>query len=206
MKKKKSAIIFLSVVLGIGFISLIATLIIDVFDLDGDRSSGPHIVFYNPDFDSDIMNESEYLALDRTIKYSDGALTWEIANDKNDKPSDKCQAFLIEYIRTLVAGDGKKLHTMYSPEVIKALDIPDLFPEQRIYETVFTELSFKEMKENGVKFLRYEIKAEYKIQKNDGMFRSDLPSNAVKAQILVIDIKSDSQLITSVVEYKPQIK
>ena len=203
MRNKKHAITFIVVLSIVFLVSLLALALMDLIDFDKDGSDKPHIVFYNPDFNSDIMSEPDYLALDRSIKYSDGALTWEISGENYDNPSDSCQAFLINYIKALVAGDTAKVRTMYSDEAIKALGIPEKITEQRIYETVFTELSCAEIVEKGESFFRYEIKAEYKIQKNDGLFRSDLPSDSVKAQILIIDDKAGGAVIKSVVEYDP---
>ncbi len=207
MKKRKSAIVFLIILAVIGIISCLFALITDIFDLNNRKDRlDLDIEFYDPNYNSDIMNEQEYLALNRNIMYSDGALTWEIANDNYSYTAGAYQAFLVDYIRTLIAGDGAKLQNMYSDAVIKALDIPDVITEQRIYDIVFTEISRKELKENGINYFKHEVKVEYKIQKNDGVFRSDLPSDAVKAQILVVDEKNTGCLITSVVEYTPPTK
>ncbi len=207
MKNKKPAVIFLIIFAIVTLISLVSFFFLDIFDGFFDKEdASPYIFFYPADYNSDIMSEEEYLALDRCIMYSDGAVTWEISNDTSENPSGNTQAFLIKYIKALVAGDGALIGSMYSKQIIKELEIPEQITEQRIYEAVFTELSCTEVIENGEKFLRYEIKAEYKIQKNDGVFRDDLPSDAVKAQVLIIDEKNTSTTINGVIEYMPNKK
>ena len=200
-KSKKTAVVFvilLSVLVGI---SGILYLILELASSSEQPSTSGKVFLYKADFDAEIMTEENYLILDRSIKYSDGVGTWAIADDKNTYATDDVQLFLIEYIRALVAGDAEKLKGMYSENVVKELNIPDRITQQRVYHTVFTEISMTTVDDSDEKFFRYEIKAEYKIMKNDGTFRMDLASDAIKAQYFVIDLKKDSCEIIQVVEY-----
>ena len=110
---------------------------------------------------------------------------------------------MIDYINDLVNGDAQSLRSKYTPAVIKELSIPDKFTQQRVYEALFTELKRQEVSEKGEIYFKYEFKAEYKIQRNDGTFRHDLASDSVKGQYLNIEYhpNNDSIQITQVVEY-----
>ena len=201
VKNKKIALSIFISILVIGVVSaLLLYLLSDRQDLSDVKTKGD-VFLYNPDFNSDIMNEEEYLIKDRSIKYSDGFGTWDIFNGKDVLTDIKIDLFLIDYINTLVAGDGEKLLGMYSQEVVKALKLSDMITEQRIYETVFTEISAREVNDDTGSYFLYEFKAEYKIMRNDGTFRNDVSSNAVKAQYLTITKRGDDCLITGVVEY-----
>ena len=200
-RRKKPVAIFM-VLIGIIMILLVALYIILYFISNNNRPSTVGDVYlYEPDYNAQIMTEEEYLLLDRRVHYSDGVGNWPISNDSDVYTGDAVQLFLIDYIDDLVRGDAESLRSKYSAEVIKALNIPDRFTQQRVYDIMFTEKSRKEITEYGETFFRYEFKAEYKIMRNDGTFRRDLASDSIKGQYLTIEMRSDSILITQVVEY-----
>jgi len=201
MKNRKPAIIFIICVLLIGIVSLCVIVISDFINRDPEVPLKGNVFLYNPDFNSDIMNEEEYVSLDRTIRFTDGAVTYDIAGDNYVNAANECQVFLVEYIRALVAGDGEKLQSMYSSELIKELEIPKIITEQRIYDCLFSHISIEEVKENGERFYRYEVKVEYKIMRNDGTFRDDLASDSIKPQIFVVDDRADGCVISKVVQF-----
>lgn len=201
MKNKKPAIIFIAVIIIIGVFSLGVIIISDMLNRDPEVSLKGDVFLYTPNFNSDIMNEEEYVSLDRTIRFADGTVIYDIASDGWVNAANDCQSFLVEYIKALVAGDGEKLQSMYSEEVVKKINIPNIITEQRIYDCLFTHISAQEVKENGERFFRYEVRVEYKIMRNDGTFRSDLASDSIKPQIFVVDDKDDGCIITKVVEF-----
>ena len=200
-RKKRSAKLFAIIILVVALISIVTYLILEAYDKAPDIVTSGDVFLYTPDYDSDIMSEESYTILDRSIKYSDGFGRWDIYNGTTVLTDTSIELYLIDYIHTLVAGDAEKLRTFYSEELIKKLEIPQKMTEQRIYETVFHEISFTETEENGVPVLNYEFKVEYKIQRNDGTFRKDLESDAVKAQYLTIKMIGDYKQIVSVVQY-----
>ena len=109
--------------------------------------------------------------------------------------------FLIDYIQNLVDGDSSALYSKYSASVAKELKISQKFTKQRVYDSLFTERSKRELEKDGRIVFEYEFKVEYKIMKNDGTFRSDLASDSVKGQYFTILHDGDDITITGEVEY-----
>ena len=200
-KNKKYAVIFLvliAVVLVL-FLSIYAALYFYSESKRPDTSADVDLC--EPDWSADILSDEDYIVLNRDVGYSDGIGTWPIYSEGNYNTKDAVQLFLIDYIDDLVYGDAESLRAKYDKAVNKALDIPEKFTKQRIYESLFTELSKREMDQNGKIIFQYEFKVEYKIMKNDGTFRSDLASDSVKGQYFTVQQDGDSIKIIKVVEY-----
>jgi hypothetical protein len=199
--RKKPAVIFLSII-GIILAVILAVYIILYFISNNNRPNTIGDVFlYEPDYSAEIMKEESYLVLDRSVNYSDGIGSWPISDANGINTQNEVQLFLIDYISDLVEGDADNIRAKYSDEVLKVLDFPNRFTQQRVYDIMFTELSKKEINEGNKSYFRYEFKAEYKIKRNDGTFRRDLASDSVKGQYLTIDHRDDSIKITKVVDY-----
>ncbi len=200
-KRKRPIIIFLaliSVILAV----IVSVYIILFFISKNNRPSTVGDVFlYEPDYNAEILTEENYLLLDRSVRYSDGVGNWQISTESDVYTTDTVQLFLIDYIQDLVSGDATSLQEKYSRKVIEKLNIPSRITQQRVYDILFTEMSRKEITEHGETYFKYEFKAEYKIQRNDGTFRRDLASDSIKGQYLTIEMRDDSILITQVVEY-----
>ena len=200
-KQKKPAIVFLST-LGIVFALALVVYIILFFILNNNRpKTSGEVYLYEPDYSVDIMQDEDYLVLDRSVKYSDGIGSWPISDLNGVYTQNDVQLFLIDYIDDLVAGDALSIREKYSENVLKALKFPEKFTQQRVYDIMFTELSREEINEGNNTYFRYEFKAEYKIMRNDGTFRRDLASDSIKGQYLTIEHRDDEIKITKVVEY-----
>ena len=200
-KNKKYAVIFIVslAVLLVLFLSIYAVL---YFYSESNRpDTSADVELCDPDWSADVLSEDDYIVLNRDVGYSDGIGTWPICSDGVFNTKDAVQLFLIDYIDDLVSGDAVSLRDKYDKSVIKALKIPEKFTKQRVYESLFTELSKREIHENGKIIFQYEFKVEYKIMKNDGTFRSDLASDSVKGQYFTVQQDGDSIKIIKVVEY-----
>ncbi len=200
-KNKKPALIFVAIIVSLVIVALSLYAVLSFFSQNGKPSTSGDVFLYEPDYDAQIMTEEEYLIEDRSVKYSDGIGTWPIYDDDGIYTDDSVQKFLIDYIQKLVSGDAAGLRVMYSEELIAELDIPDRITQQRVYESLFTEISKREAEDNGVIYFTYEFKVEYKIMRNDGTFRSDLASDSIKGQYFTIEHRGTDIRITQVVEY-----
>lgn len=200
-RRKRPAVVFLSII-GILVALVLATYIILYFVSKNNRPDTSGDVFlYEPDYNVDIMQDEEYIVLDRSVKYSDGIGSWPISDTDGIYTKNDVQLFLIDYIDDLVRGDALSIREKYSDNVLKALKLPQKFTQQRVYDIMFTELSKTEVNDGNDTFFRYEFKAEYKIMRNDGTFRRDLASDSVKGQYLTIEHRGEEIKITKVVEY-----
>ena len=201
-RKKKPAVIFISVIGCVVVVVSMVYLILYLISRNNIPKTAGDVFLYEPDYNAQIMTEEDYLIKDRRISYSDGFGTWPIYDENGVyHTSDEVQLFLIEYINDLIKGDAAGLKAKYSDELVKKLKLPDKMTQQRIYETKLTELSKKEITENGNTYFEYEFKIDYKIMRNDGTFRVDLASDSVKGQYFTIMQTDGEIIITKVVEY-----
>lgn len=174
------------------------------FNLDGKS----YINYYEADYEADIFEDSDYLKKNRTIKYEvpteTGGVT--IVLDEYEKTElTEGQRFFVSYFDAIISGDTKAYHNMFTKEY---LDEPAgfekkpakrEFPMQRIYDIKIKELgrtnpndtSYLYGSEHAV-FGVYEV--SYKIMKNDGEFRPDLPSDAEKPLIFeIVTVKAGTE-------------
>ena len=74
-------------VISIIFLTFLAFSLIVLLNIlsDNDKNTSsditlPDEMFYEPDFDADILSDPEYLELNRAISYTNGAITYTISN------------------------------------------------------------------------------------------------------------------------------
>lgn len=153
---------------------------------------GKHYInYYEPDYDVDILEDKDYLAKERTLRYVIPGTTGRTSLVLDEYELDALtegQRFFVRYFETLVAGDTDTYHSFFSAEYVKEPGFEKhptdrIFPAQRIYDVTITELgrtdptdtSYTYNGQNAV-FGVYEVR--YKILKNDGELRYDLPENS----------------------------
>ncbi len=151
-----------------------------------------------PDYERDITQDEEYMVLDRRVWVDDGVISAPL--DDYDYKDDRLLVFFSDYFDALVRGDGKTLRTFYSDECLKDVKIPQKMPMQRVYDIMLRFAGREEFTDSdGVNGTRFIYRFEYKIKYNDGTFRTDLASDTVRPQLVTIEMKPDSILITDVV-------
>ena len=160
----------------------------DKSDKDNASSDFYYVNYYEPDYEADIFTEEEYMSKDRTKRYIKGNIS--IVLDEYSKASlDQGQKFFVEYFDAIISGDYCAYNSMIAqdykgkPHIYGENPRLKKFPMQRIYDikikelgkTDFTDESFIYDSKPAV-FSFYEVC--YKIQKNDGEFRINLPSDS----------------------------
>ena len=150
-----------------------------------------YINFYEPDYDANIYEDKDYLAKNRSIRYvvpGDGGSVGIVLDEYDDASLTEGQRFFKRYFKALADGDTEAYHGMFTaeyiaePEGFETHPADREFPMQRVYDITVTELgrsdpadtSFSYNGEPAV-FGVYEVR--YKILKNDGELRYDLPEN-----------------------------
>ena len=128
----------------------------------------PYIVFESADYDADITQDEAYMQQDRRVWVSVGA-------------------FFERYFNALKMGDAAALRACYTDECARVLKLPGRITQQRVYDILLTLVSTAERSDDaGVKYTESVYRFEYKIMKNDGTFRGDLESGAVRAQLVTL--------------------
>ncbi len=189
--------------------------------------NGKHYInFYEPDYDADILSDSDYLAENRTLRYVIPASTGSMSlvlDEYDIADLTEGQRFFVRYFEALISGDTDTYHTFFSPEYIESPGFEThptdrVFPAQRIYDVTVTELGRTDPTDasytyNGKSAVFGVYEVRYKILKNDGELRYDLPENGenplifelvttdagteneatfIKAQYKYADIRSDT--------------
>ena len=150
-----------------------------------------YINFYEPDYSADIFKDADYLAENRTIRYmvSDDSRSVSIVLDEYaDDVLNEGQRFFKRYFSVLTGGDYETYHTLFTEEYtaeptgFETHPADRKFPMQRVYDITVTELGRSDPANTDYTyhgqpavFGVYEV--SYKILKNDGELRHDLPEN-----------------------------
>lgn len=156
-----------------------------------------YINYYEPDYSANIFEDEDYLEKDTFIRYvkptSNGEMSTVIGYFSSMVLTEG-QKFFIDYFDRVINGDYEAYHGMFAKEY---LDNPDgfeknpadrKFPMQRIYDIKIKELGRTDPGDtsynyNGVPAVFGVYEVSYKILKNDGQFRYDLPEGGEKALI-----------------------
>lgn len=157
----------------------------------------PSDCFYTPDYETDIRNDPEYLALNRTLSYRNGAVTVTVIPDEYSY-IDEVLPFIADYIDTMINGDFSSYPQFFSEEYKKSNIIPQKFTMQRIYNITVEKIS-EEYNEKGS--IQYIYMLDYMIKRNDGTLRRDIDSDSSRPQYLVIRKTDSYYIIDSIITY-----
>jgi len=156
------------------------------------------IYFREVDEDYDPFDDEEYLEKNRFITYTDPPYTTLI--DEYNNEHDRLGYFFLEYFDSLIKGDAEKYNTFFTDDYYSDKNNKpyEFFTKQPIYDIEIektSEYTFEEGEYAGI--TRYVFKISYKIFRNDGTFRHDMPSRAAVPRIVEIlddgtDIKINS--------------
>lgn len=159
-------------------------IISSLFEEDYDDYMNFNYYHYPPDYETDILKDEEYLALDRTVSYSNG--TTKLGDvDLNTIPG--CSV-IRQYLDAMINGNAEKYNSLFTDEYYqnekhKPLD---KIPQQRIYNILVTmkqpphTYTSSELKGKYTGITRHFFTVEYCIQYNTGTVRGDIPSDASK--------------------------
>ena len=159
------------------------------------------IIFYDPDWKLDIMTDPAYLALDRTVYYSDTQYGITVALDqKNQKKYGPAVEVLNQMIQYIIAGNADGYNQLLSDNYLKNNDIEPPFTMQQLYDIQLSKV--RETNVDG-KYTQYEFVVKYRIRNNDGTFRTDMGSDESKKQYIILsDSTSSKVLIDQILGYK----
>ncbi len=141
--------------------------------------------YYEPDYSADIFSERDYLAKDRSVRFTDGNVSI-VLNEYEDDELDAGQRFFKNYFDAVAHGDYESYHEMFADDysgnsaVYGENPKTKKFPMQRIYNINVKKLAVSDDENNVYNgkhaiFGIYEV--NYCISKNDGEFRLGLPSD-----------------------------
>ena len=159
------------------------------------------IIFATPDYEYDIMQDSDYLQLDRRI-YHCGSGETDVLADKNISGYGAAAEILREYINAVIAGDADALNALFSENYFANHEAEPPFTMQRLYDIKLTKRNETTIAGEKGKYTQYEYEVEYKIRLNDGTFRTDIGHDESKKQYFVLsDSVTGEVLIDQILNY-----
>jgi hypothetical protein len=158
-------------------------LILYFVTLNRGESEPPKIDFFAP-YGGDIFASEEYLALDRSVSYFDGAVYRSIT-DANEEEFDLAVLFLRDLLHIMTRGD----HAAYNAAFTRPAGQAE-FSQQMIYESVIAYEG--STTDGGDRLIVYRL--EYKIHRNDGTLRRDVGSDGIKPQWAVVRVTDDGRI------------
>ncbi len=154
--------------------------------------------FYEPDYDTDIFTYQPWLDKIRFITYKEGGYS-TVITDQSHADYGAAVSMLSEYFDCLMQGDADGVNRFFSEEFFETNPKYEKFTMQKIYDITVELISSADKKSHdGVDVIEYIYKVSYKILENDGTFRSDIESDAVRGQFYTIVDDGSSLSITSV--------
>ncbi len=156
--------------------------------ITGDNDKKPNFKFYEADWDSDILNDREYLDLKGDILYSpnNGSVTVSVGENDYLNVGGKGLKFMADYINSVIAGDHEALNDMFTSDYFDDNEPYESFPQQRLYDIKIIKYPYKrpEYEDTNVNDEYYIV--TYKIDRNDGLFRNDIGQEGELAQLFEI--------------------
>ena len=159
------------------------------------------IIFFEPNWELDIMKDPAYLALDRTVYYNDVQYGITVALDqKNVNKYGPAVEVLNQMIQFIIAGDADGYNQLLSVNYLENNDFEPPFTMQQLYDIRISKV--QETIVNG-QYTQYEFELEYRIRNNDGTFRTDIGSDESKRQYVILsNSTSNDVLIDQILGYK----
>ncbi len=198
-KTRRRLLTVLSIVLGI--VLLLGAAVALLGELTEPKQEIPEYDFeFYPPYEGNIMENDEYLELNRSISYCADPLGYGLTQsitDDNRQDMDVGVLFLCDWLQTIIAGDHMAYNAMFSQAYLFEAGEQAAFFPQMLYQMQINFMN--EKKEGEDRLVTYRI--NYMIHRNDGSFRRDIESDASRPQDVTVRIFSDGsaqieQLIT----------
>ena len=161
------------------------------------------IIFATPDFEYNILEDEEYLSLNRRIYlYDERYGTTEELTDKNIAVYGEAAIVLRNAINAIIAGDADAYNALFSENYYAYHEPEAPFTMQRLYDIKLTLVDETEKSNERGKYTQYEYVVEYKIRSNDGTFRTDIGHDESRMQYFVLtNSTTDEVLIDQILYY-----
>lgn len=206
-KKKTVIVLWLGIIAVVAVASVLLLSNPAIFDKEyGDQkvtgSNGFYDFFYEADFSlslEEYESYSEYIELDRYLYYKNGNETVGVIESNRDSFGDEI-LFFEKYFDTIISGDSEAYNSLFTDEYYAFHEKMSDFTPQMIYEMTVELLTEKE--ENGI--LTYGFNVSYKIFQNNGTFRNDIYSDAVRPVYIEINDAEGEFKVNTLKYYVPE--
>lgn len=204
LRKLKRRILIIAA--GMAAFAILALILLPVLDRIADTAKEEEttarpntVIYYDPDYDYDIMQDEEYLGLDRYIYYKD-ARTNEtiILLDHEIQGYGPAMVTLKTMIDAIIAGDHETYNSLFSSNyfAVEGREEEPPFTMQQVYDILITRVEVTDVVDEKLgKYTQYEYTVEYKIHKNNGTFRTDLGHDDSRKQYFILSDSTGSKVL-----------
>ena len=207
-KLKRRMLIVIAGMVAFAVVAIFLIRVLDGVSVGGNEETDgpsmlPHGNFYEPDYECNIMLDPEYLDLNRRI-YHHNEKTGEMEEltEKTLNNYGPAAVVLCDMIDAVIAGNCDAYNDLFSDNYYANHEPEAPFTMQRVYDIKLTKVDEKTVQGEKGKYTQYEYEVEYKINRNDGLFRTDIGSDESKKQYFVLsDSTSDVVLIDQILNY-----
>ncbi len=171
------------------------------------------IRFSEPDYDADIFSDPMYVSKERNIYWSEygntvllgescpESLRWHgIADASYYLAAGAEQAFFREFFICLIKGDSQNYKSFFTDSFFSNYTVPDTFTPQKIYD-ISVEVVNRAPGEDGSSVTSSFI-LRYRIMNNNGTYRGDVESDAVRPVYITTVYRSGAVRIDSIAYYE----
>ncbi len=179
---------------------------------DNEIEKGNTYLFYEPDYSLNILENDEYLDLDRTIRFEnpDNGITNGITRENlDDIPTDLKApvSLLCDFIDYAIHGESEMLNSLFSDAYIEAGGKTKMdFTMQQLYNIKISYVTSSSEVVEGFTEYSYDFWLEYMIHKNSGSFRNDMESDCVRKEYVRVTDRNGILGIDVLAPYNTQPK
>lgn len=143
---------------------------------------------FDPVYDGDILQAPEYLELDRQIYFYDRDFNAREVLDEGQISSDGALQLLSDYLNSLINGYPEACRALFTESALAEHPVPD-FAQQMIYRITLSIVAQEER--DGV--LRRTYCVDYMIHRNNGTYRRDVGSDAIRSEFITVIGTADGE-------------
>ena len=180
-------------------LTLLLPLLLNSFNEEGEEEGTADFNFYTPDFDANIFEDPNYMALisDGVLKYDNGSNSIVTITEENASSNGEVVKLLTDLVYAAINGDNDLYNSFFSEEYMKKHEPKGEFTMQKIYGGMITEYSSESVQGNNGNYTKYIFKLSYRILENNGTFRADIGEDS-KTQYIVITDREGKLLIDAI--------
>lgn len=204
---KKKMLLVIGIVLVLMLVMVLLISVLESWLAKAENEQPTHgtpqtIIFHSPNYEEDITKDAHYMGLDRQIYYADLQTGVTISlSEATYAEQGEAVELLCHMIESIIAGDHETYNTFFSEQYLEREGEKDMFTAQKLYCITITELSSEDVQTEEGKYEQYTFSLEYMICQNNGTFRTDVGSDAIRKQAVVVTNREGRMLIDVVSGY-----
>ncbi len=151
---------------------------------------------YVPDWESDILNDPEYLELKGFVTYApNDSVTMGVEEGGYYSAGGDELVFMMKYVDAIIRGDHVTLNSLFNENYFENNDKYEDFPEQRLFNIKIKKYHYADPAYQNSSYDDAYYIITYKIDRNDGLFRDDIDEFAELAQLIELEIAPDGTIL-----------